>query len=279
MRKSTMRPTRGKKPAARTAPIQLLPILGLPEVLPGEDVSWLIVEAMRKWGVTFVDGDVLVVAQKIVSKAEGQLVDLATISPSATAVDLAGKLRKEPRFVEVVLRESRRIVRSEPVLIVETQHGFVCANAGVDQSNVPGEDIVSLLPCDPDRSARDIAAALRKHTRKRVAVIISDTFGRPWRLGLTNVAIGAAGLRVLLDLRGTRDRGGRLLQGTILAAADELAAAAGLVMGKSDGIPAVIIRGYWQDDRALAKGSAEAGSRASDSAASMVRPASEDLFR
>ena len=186
----------------------------------------------------------LVIAQKIVSKAEGQLVSLAEISPSAAAVELAATLKKDPRLVEVMLRESRRIVRRDPVLIVETHHGFVCANAGVDQSNVPGSDVVSLLPRDPDRSAARIAAELRRRTRKRVAVIISDTFGRPWRLGLTNVAIGVAGVPALLDLRGQRDLHGKPLHATILAVADELAAAAGLAMGKSDGIPAVIIRGY-----------------------------------
>jgi coenzyme F420-0:L-glutamate ligase/coenzyme F420-1:gamma-L-glutamate ligase len=164
------------------------------------------------------------------------------------------------------LRESRRIVREHPVLIVETHHGFVCANAGVDHSNVPGEEVVTLLPRDPDGSARRIAAEIRKLTRKRIAVIISDTFGRPWRLGLTNVAIGAAGIPVLRDLRGMRDRHSKPLQATILAVADELAAAAGLVMGKSEGIPAVVIRGYRYRP-------------ADDSATSIIRPAAEDLFR
>jgi coenzyme F420-0:L-glutamate ligase/coenzyme F420-1:gamma-L-glutamate ligase len=169
-------------------------------------------------------------------------------------------------LVEVILRESRRIVRDHPVLIVETHHGFVCANAGVDHSNVTGHDVVTLLPAAPDRSARLLAEALRKLTKKRVAVVISDTFGRPWRLGLTNVAIGAAGVPVLLDLRGTRDRNRKPLQATILAVADELAAAAGLVMGKREGIPAVIISGYRY--------------RAADErATSVIRPAAEDLFR
>jgi coenzyme F420-0:L-glutamate ligase/coenzyme F420-1:gamma-L-glutamate ligase len=179
---------------------------------------------------------------------------------------LAKKLSNDPRFVEVVLGESRRIVRSDRVLIVETHHGFVCANAGVDQSNVPGDDVVSLLPRDPDRTARRLAAALRKRTGKRIAVIISDTFGRPWRLGLTNVAIGAAGVPALLDLRGTRDLHGKPLHATILAVADELAAAAGLAMGKAAGIPATIIRGYRYRP-------------VLDPAKTIIRPAKEDLFR
>ena len=276
---ATRRTDNRRKQQPASTSIQLLPIIGIPEIRPQDDLPLAITKALTETGLAFSDGDVLVIAQKIVSKAEGRLVDLATISPPPTAIDLARRLKKDPRLVEVILSESRRIVRSEPVLIVETHHGLVCANAGVDQSNVPGDDVVSLLPGDPDHSARSIAAAVRKHTRRRVAVIISDTFGRPWRLGLTNVAIGAAGLPVLRDLRGTRDRGGRLLQGTILAVADELAAAAGLLMGKSDGIPAVIIRGYRRAVRAPANGRAEARSRESDSARSIIRPPNEDLFR
>jgi coenzyme F420-0:L-glutamate ligase/coenzyme F420-1:gamma-L-glutamate ligase len=179
---------------------------------------------------------------------------------------LAAARNKDPRLVEVILQESRRIVRDDPVLIVETHHGFVCANAGVDHSNVPGDEVVTLLPRDPDRSARRLAAELRRLTKKRIAVIISDTFGRPWRLGLTNVAIGAVGVPVLRDLRGMRDRHSKPLQATILAVADELAAAAGLVMGKSEGIPVVVIRGYRYRP-------------ANELAASVIRPANEDLFR
>ena len=174
--------------------------------------------------------------------------------------------RSSAPLIAYAARSSGRIVRSAPVLIVETHHGFVCANAGVDQSNIPGDDVVSLLPRDPDRTARRLATALRKRTGKRIAVVISDTFGRPWRLGLTNVAIGAAGVPALLDLRGTRDRQGRPLHATILAVADELAAAAGLAMGKSAGIPAAIIRGYRYRPKL-------------DPAANMIRPAQEDLFR
>jgi coenzyme F420-0:L-glutamate ligase/coenzyme F420-1:gamma-L-glutamate ligase len=207
-----------------------------------------------------------VVAQKIVSKAEGCVARLSSVAPSERALQLAAARKKDPRLVEVILRESRRIVRDDPVLIVETHHGFVCANAGVDHSNVPGEDVVTLLPRDPDGSARRLASELRKLTTKRVAVIISDTFGRPWRLGLTNVAIGAAGVPVLRDLRGRRDRQAKPLQATILAVADELAAAAGLLMGKAEGIPAVVIRGYRYRS-------------ADERATGIIRPAAEDLFR
>jgi coenzyme F420-0:L-glutamate ligase / coenzyme F420-1:gamma-L-glutamate ligase len=246
--------------------IHLLPVIGLPEIGEGDDLARLIVQAARKARVALQHQDILVVAQKIVSKSEGRVVRLSSVQPSARAAQLAAARHKDPRLVEVILRESRRIVRDDPVLIVETHHGFVCANGGVDHSNVPGEDVVTLLPRDPDGSARRIAAEIRRLARKRVAVIISDTFGRPWRLGLTNVAIGAADVPVLRDLRGTRDRHSKPLQATILAVADELAAAAGLVMGKSEGIPAVVIRGYRYCP-------------ADERATSIIRPADEDLFR
>jgi coenzyme F420-0:L-glutamate ligase / coenzyme F420-1:gamma-L-glutamate ligase len=247
-------------------PIELISIAGLPEIHEGDDLAQLIVGAARNTSIVFHNGDILVVAQKVVSKTEGRVVRLVSVQPSARAAQLAAARRKDPRLVEVILQESRRIVRDDPVLIVETHHGFVCANAGVDHSNVPGEDVVTLLPRDPDLSARRIAAEIGKLTKKRIAVIISDTFGRPWRLGLTNVAIGAAGVPVLRDLRGTRDRHSKPLQATILAVADELAAAAGLVMGKSEGIPAVVIRGYRHRP-------------ADERATSIIRPAAEDLFR
>jgi len=247
-------------------PLELIALPGLPEICNGDALSRLITQAARQAKLLFQSGDVVVIAQKIVSKAEGRITHLGEVAPSAEALQLGAKLKKDPRFVEVILRESRRIVRSHPVLITETLHGFVCANAGVDHSNVPGEDVVTLLPRDPDSSARKIAAELRKSTRKNLAVIISDTFGRPWRLGLTNVAIGAAGVPVLRDLRGIPDRTAKPLQATILAVADELAAAAGLLMGKSEGIPVVVIRGYRY-------------SPVLDPATRIIRPASEDLFR
>ena len=261
--------SRAARPSAggpTDAELRLLRIPGLPEIRKGEDLAKTILAAAAKAGLRFEDGDVLVVAQKIVSKAEGSVVSLGTVQPSEQAQALGAQLKKDPRAVELVLRESRRILRSERVLITETHHGLVCANAGIDHSNVPGEDRVTLLPRDPDGSADKLAAALRQRTGKRIGVIISDTFGRPWRVGLTNVAIGASELPVLLDLRGTRDREGKLLMATVLAVADELAAAAGLLMGKSEGMPAVLIRGY----RSKA---------VSEKASSIIRPASDDLFR
>src|SRR5258708_7513687 len=246
--------------------VQLFRMPGLPEIQHGDDLSGQIANAARRARIRFENGDILVVAQKIVSKAEGAVVRLATVGPSPQARAIAERQKKDPRLVEVILKESRRIVRSDHVLIAETRHGCACANAGVDHSNVPGDDIVTLLPRAPDQSARNLSAALRERTGKRLAVIISDTFGRPWRLGLTNVAIGASGVPVLLDLRGTRDRQGKPLTATILAIADELAAAAGLLMGKSEGSPVVLIRGYRFKP-------------SSELAASIIRPAGEDLFR
>ncbi len=246
--------------------MRLFRIPGLPEIRRGENLAKLISGSTHRAGIRFKHGDILVVAQKIVSKAEGAIARLAAVKASPKALAIARRLKKDPRVIEVVLKESRRIVRSDHVLITETHHGFVCANAGVDHSNVPGSDLVTLLPRNPDRSARKLAAAVCERTGKRVAVIISDTFGRPWRLGLTNVAIGAAGVPVLLDLRGTPDRHGKPLNATILAVADELAGAAGLLMGKSEGYPVVLIRGYRHKSVA-------------EPAARIIRPAAEDLFR
>jgi len=247
--------------------IELFGIRSLPEITPGDDLAGLIAGALRREGLELRSGDVLVLAQKVVSKAEGRVVRLRDVKPSALARNWARTLRADQRFVEIVLRESRRVIRmTERALIVETRHGFICANAGVDRSNVRSAGSVTCLPLDPNRSARRLAERLRKLTGVRVAVIVSDTFGRPWRLGLTNVAIGAAGLAVLEDLRGTRDASGRKLQGTILALADELAAAAGLVMKKAAQIPAVVIRGV-------------RFARARGNARQLIRPASEDMFR
>jgi coenzyme F420-0:L-glutamate ligase / coenzyme F420-1:gamma-L-glutamate ligase len=261
-------PSRSAAPGkSKAAPeLRLFSLPRIPEIRTGDDLVKIIAGAARRASIRFENGDVLVIAQKIVSKAEGALVDLASVTPSPQALALAEQLKKDPRAMEVVLQQSRRIVRSDHVLITETHHGFVCANAGVDHSNVPGDDVVTLLPKNPDRSAKKLAAAFRRRAGKRVAVIISDTFGRPWRLGLTNVAIGAAGVPVLLDLRGTPDRHGKLLNATVLAIADELAAAAGLLMDKSKGSPVVLIRGYRYKP-------------VSDPAARIIRPAAEDLFR
>jgi len=264
MRRKRSAPT-GKR-GMRDFSVQLLPLTGLPEIREGDDLASMVIQALCDNRIGLRHTDVLVVAQKIVSKSEGCVVRLSTVQPSARAVQLAAVRNKDPRLVEVILQQSRRIVRDDPVLIVETHHGFVCANGGVDHSNVPGDDVVTVLPGDPDGSARRLAAELRRLTKKRVAVIISDTFGRPWRLGLTNVAIGAAGVPVLRDLRGTRDRHTKQLQATILAVADELASAAGLVMGKSEGIPVVVIRGFRYRP-------------ANERATSIIRSANEDLFR
>jgi coenzyme F420-0:L-glutamate ligase/coenzyme F420-1:gamma-L-glutamate ligase len=260
------RPPKPKKASPASSPISLFVLPGLPEIRKGQNLPKLIAYAARRAKITLEEGDVLVVAQKIISKAEGRTVRLTKLQPSSQAIDLAKKLPNDPRFIEVVLRESRRVVRSDRVLIVETHHGFVCANAGVDHSNVGGSDFVTLLPKNPDRSARRLAAALRKETGNRLAVIISDTFGRPWRLGLINVAIGASGVPSLVDLRGTRDRHRKILRATILAVADELAAAAGLLMDKSAGTPVVVIRGYQYRF-------------VQDPAARVIRSAKEDLFR
>ena len=251
-------------------PIELTAIPHIPEIRPDDDLPRLILAAAKKSKLTFRQNDILVLAQKIISKSENRLIDLTTITPSQRAIDLAAASdpdrRKDPRLVEVILRESRRIVRDHPVLIVETHHGFICANAGVDQSNIPGENIVSLLPQNPDASAKKIAQALHKLTRKKNAVIISDTFGRPWRLGLTNIAIGCYGIPPLHDLRGSRDANGKPLHATIIATADELAAAAGLATPKSSATPAVIIRNY-PHKLSTAK------------ATTVIRPSNLDLFR
>lgn len=247
--------------------VRLLPVRGLPEIRPGDDLPRLILSAIAAENQALEDGDVLVVAQKVVSKAENCLVSLATVQPSALAETFARAYDKDPRHVEVVLRQSRRVVRMERgVLIVETHHGFVCANAGVDASNVEGEEVLCLLPYDPDASAERLRAALAAATGRRLAVIISDTFGRPWREGQTNVAIGLAGMAALHSYIGQHDPSGYELRVTALCVADELASAAELVMGKVDRVPVAIVRGY-----AVPEG--EGGARA------IVRPPERDLFR
>src|SRR3989475_108767 len=222
---------------------EVIGIAGVPEVHLGADIARLVVEAAARQSTPLAGGDLLVVGQKIVSKAEGRIVRLADVTPSSVALGMATGLGRDPRLVEVILRESRRIVRMDQgVLITETHHGWVCANAGVDQSNVDVE-CVALLPEDPDGSARALRDRIRALAGVDVFVIVADTFGRPWREGLTNVAIGLAGLTPLRSYLGERDPAGRPLQATILAVADELAAAAEPVMGKLDRIPAAIVRG------------------------------------
>jgi coenzyme F420-0:L-glutamate ligase/coenzyme F420-1:gamma-L-glutamate ligase len=218
---------------------------GIPEVESGADLAALIADAAEGSGLGLRDGDVLVVTHKVVAKAEGRLVDLRQIEPSPLASHFAAEFAKDPRQVEVVLRETRRVVRmARGILISETRHGFVCANAGVDASNVPGDGIVCLLPDDPDVSARGLRAAFAERPGVDVAVVISDTFGRPWRNGLVNVAIGVAGMDPFADYRGDVDPSGYTLVVTRMAVADELASAAELVMNKTDMRPVALIRGY-----------------------------------
>lgn len=234
----------------------------LPEVRPGDDLATLIKEASRREGEPIDASVILVVAQKIVSKTENAFVDLRAVVPSVIAHSWAREWGKDPRLVEVILSQSRRIVKMDRgILIAETRQGFICANAGVDQSNTESDDFATILPEDADASARRLRAALGCG-----AVIITDTFGRPWREGLVDIAIGVAGLHAVEDYRGRADRRGRKLAGTIVAVADQLAAAAGLMMDKAAGRPVAVIRGFeWRD----AEGSAQA----------LLRKPADDLFR
>ncbi|HMG33653.1 MAG TPA: coenzyme F420-0:L-glutamate ligase [Blastocatellia bacterium] len=246
--------------------VTIIPVSGIPEIEAGDDIASAISSALARLDLSLHDGDVVVIAQKIVSKAEGRVVALDSVEPSARAVQWAAQYDKDARVVEVVLRESKRIVRMERGIIVsETTHGFICANAGVDTSNV-ASDVVALLPEDPDLSAEKIRDALQRKFRTRIAVIISDTFGRPWREGLVNVAIGVAGMPPLIDYRGQKDSAGRPLRVTVIASADELASAAELVMKKNDAIPVAIVRGLTFEAR-------------SGSARELLREPGLDLFR
>jgi coenzyme F420-0:L-glutamate ligase/coenzyme F420-1:gamma-L-glutamate ligase len=247
--------------------VRIIPLRGMPEVQPGDDLAALIAAALDRAGLALAAGDVLVVAQKVVSKAEGALVQLAEIEPSALAETFAAEYGKDPRHVEVVLRQARRIVRMERgVLVVETQHGLVCANAGVDASNVPGAETLSLLPADSDASAARLRTALEEQHGVPLAVIISDTFGRPWREGQTNIAIGVSGMLPVRGYVGQSDAHGYELRVTALCVADELAGAAELVQGKVDAVPVAVVRGVVYD---VGEGSARA----------IVRPPERDLFR
>jgi coenzyme F420-0:L-glutamate ligase / coenzyme F420-1:gamma-L-glutamate ligase len=219
-------------------PIEIRPIAGMPEIGAGDPLGRLIAAAAG-----LRDGDVVVVAQKVVSKAEGRQRRLTDVTPSPRAREVAAGIGKDPRLVELVLAESRRVVRAERVLIVETRTGLVCANAGIDSSNVPGGDEVLLLPADPDDSARRLRAEIGAATGHRVGLVVSDSFGRPWRVGQADVAIGCAGIDPLDDRRGTPDRDGRELHATEVAIADQIAAAADLCRDKAAGIPAAIVRG------------------------------------
>jgi len=250
--------------------ISLVALEGIPEVRSGDDLAGLIAAALGAAGIGLAEADVLVVTQKVVSKAEGRVVELASVTPRPEAVEWAARWGKDARQVEVVLRESAEVVRMADggLIISRTHHGFVCANAGVDLSNVGGGEVATLLPEDPDRSARELRARLGELTGARPAVVISDSFGRPWRSGIVNVAIGAAGIEVLADLRGTPDAQGREMRSTIIAIADELASAADLAGGKVAQRPVVLVRGY----EYAVPAAADPG------AAALVMPREQDLF-
>jgi coenzyme F420-0:L-glutamate ligase/coenzyme F420-1:gamma-L-glutamate ligase len=262
-------PSRSAKDAsAPVAPeIRIIPLAVSGEIRAGDSLSERLLQAAKNSALRFQDGDILVVKHKVVSKSEGAMVALSEIEPSARSRKWARQYRIDARVSELALRESRRIVRRKRgVLITETKHGFVCANSGVDVSNVDGGRHAVLLPEDPDRSAAKMRRAFKKQLGIDMAVIVSDSFGRPWREGLTEVAIGVAGMRPLVDYRGRRDPHGYSLHATVDAVADELACAAGLVCGKLENTPACIIRGY-------------SYGRRNGTAQEMIRPAKNDLFR
>ncbi|HIF71685.1 MAG TPA: coenzyme F420-0:L-glutamate ligase [Dehalococcoidia bacterium] len=249
------------------SPVSAIPVTGLPEFVLGDDVGRLIADQCRVNGTPLTDGDLVVVAQKIVSKAEGAIQLISEQAPTAEALQLAEEIGKDPRMVQIVLDQSARVVRAVPgVLIVETIHGFICANAGVDQSNIEADDVVTTLPEDSYRSARGIRKTLVELLGLSVGVLVSDTFNRPWREGSTNVAIGVAGFDPLRDLRGTIDDFDREMVTSMVSLADEVASTAQLVMGESGRIPAAIVRGVSWDP----------GDFPSDR---LLRPANRDLFR
>jgi coenzyme F420-0:L-glutamate ligase/coenzyme F420-1:gamma-L-glutamate ligase len=250
-----------------TGEIRILPVLVKGEITSADSLSAELLESIQNAGLRLQDGDILVVKHKVVSKAEGAMVALNEIIPSAAATEWAEGHGLDARVSEVALRESKRIVRQKRgVLITETTHGFVCANSGIDVSNVDGGRHAVLLPADPDGSAAKLRLELKRETGIDVPVIVSDSFGRPWREGLTEVAIGVAGMRPMIDYRGRRDSHGYSLHATVDAVADELACAAGLVCGKLENTPACIIRGYSYP-------------RGDGNAREMIRPAENDLFR
>ena len=247
--------------------IQIIGLAKLPLIKEGDNVADHIVKAAKEEQIEFANGDVIVVAQKIISKAEGGVVHLKSVTPSQKAEEIAKVSGKDPRHVEVILQESAKIIRSQGAhLIVKTRHGFICANAGVDKSNVEDSDTITVLPIDGDKSAREIRQKIRDLTGADVGVIISDTFGRAWRIGQVNVAVGVDGLRPIIDYRGQKDMFGYVLNVTQMAVADELASAAELVMKKSDGVPVAIVRGC---NYAAGSGSVR----------DLIRPEQDDLFR
>jgi len=263
--RSRKSPSRSPKPVR--AEIRLIPIVLAAEIVPGDSIADHLLASLRQQRITLKAGDILVVKHKIVSKAEGRLIDLATVEPSTESVAWAQQYHLDARVVELAIRESRAIIRRQNgVLITETRHGFLCANSGIDVSNVDGGKHALLLPEDPDRSATRIRRAIKKRTGLSIPVIITDSFGRPWREGLTEFAIGIAGMKASRDDRGQRDPHGYKLKASVEAVADELASAAGLVCGKLNRAPACIVRGFPYQP---------ASGRARD----LLRPAANDLFR
>jgi coenzyme F420-0:L-glutamate ligase / coenzyme F420-1:gamma-L-glutamate ligase len=248
------------------AEIRIFPLIGLPEIQPGDDLGGLMAEALRAAHRPLVDFDVVVVAHKVVSKAEGKLLALTDVEPAAEVRDWAERSGRDPRVVQIALNEAASVLRMENgVLISQTRHGFICANSGVDTSNAPPGHVV-LLPDDPDLSARGLREQLSAAFDADVAVIVTDTFGRPWREGLVNVAIGLAGFDPLVDYRGTPDAFGRMLRASVIAAADELASAAELVMKKARRVPVALVRGFrWEPSSAKGR--------------DLLREPGKDLFR
>jgi len=247
--------------------IQIIPIKVSGDVRPPDELDSIVLKAVKQNRQEIRDGDILVIAQKIVSKAEGRTVSLANVKPSKDAVRMAKEHGKDPRVMELILKESAQILRAQNGIIVsETKHGFVCANAGVDQSNIQGDAAV-LLPADPDRSASQLRDAIKKKAGREAAIIITDTFGRPFRNGQTNMAIGVAGINPIRSYIGSRDMYGRKLRVTEIAVADEMASAAELAMGKADGVPVAIVRGYKFEKAAKS------------STKPLIRPKERDLFR
>ncbi|NIS09994.1 MAG: coenzyme F420-0:L-glutamate ligase [Candidatus Dadabacteria bacterium] len=251
--------------------LELIPVNGIPEIKEGDDLSQIIVDGFKSSGIELEEKDILVIAQKVISKSEGKVVDLNDITPTPFAKKLGDELLKDPRMVEVILGETKRIVKMQRktdtgVMVVENKDGIVLANAGIDASNVPGNDKVTLLPEDSDGSAKQISTQIINESGKNVAVIITDTVGRPWREGLTEIAIGTWGINPLKDYRHQKDKEGYELTATLIAIGDEIASAAGLLMGKNDAVPVVIVRGYDYDFE-------EIGSK------SLIRDPQFDLFR
>lgn len=253
-------------PVAATG-LTVTPIKGVPRVEPGDDLATILVEALKHSQIELQPTDVVVVAQKIVSKAEGAIVQLSRVESGEEALKVAQTVDKDPRLVEVILNNSKRIVRSVPgVLITETLHGFICANAGVDSSNTGDTDTVILLPVNPDLSARQLREQIAQKTGVPVSVVVSDTFNRPWRQGSMNVAIGTAGFVPLQDARGSTDDNGKVLHATMVSIADEIASAAQLVMGESHGTPSAVVHGLKLE-------------ASDDGSGSLLRKPEKDLFR